>query len=213
MKDRLVLRPFVPWVLAGTFFPFLLFYKRFGPLDFWWAMAITVAALVVSALYSDETYAPSIREDARSGLLRKIALGILSAAILYGVFALGDELSRKILPFARQGIEAVYGLKAGVSPLRAGLLLFFWIGPGEEFFWRGYIQRSWQRRMGPAALPLTVAFYAAVHIASGNTMLVLAAAVGGLYWGILYQRSRSIILVAVSHALWDLAVFVLFPFA
>ncbi|MHB8093947.1 MAG: CPBP family intramembrane glutamic endopeptidase, partial [Candidatus Aminicenantales bacterium] len=87
------------------------------------------------------------------------------------------------------------------------------IGPGEEFFWRGYIQRSWQKKMGAAALPLSVAFYAAVHIASGNPMLVLAAAVGGLYWGILYQRSGSVLLVAVSHTLWDLAVFIFFPFS
>ena len=213
MRARFGLRPFVPWVLAGTLFPFLFYFKRFGPLDFWWAMALAVVALVVSAHYSDGTYAPSIRDDARSGLLRKIVLGILSAALLYGVFAVGNGMSRKILPFARQGIEAVYGLRAGVSSWRAGLLLLCLIGPGEELFWRGYIQRSWQRKMGTAALPLTVAFYAAVHIASGNPMLVLAAAVGGLYWGILYQRSRSILLVAVSHTLWDLAVFIFFPFS
>jgi hypothetical protein len=43
-------------------------------------------------------------------------------------------------------------------------------------------------------------------------MLVLAAAVCGLFWGVLYLRTGSILLVAVSHTLWDIAVFVLFPF-
>lgn len=213
MKTGRDFRPYVPWILAGALFPILFYFKKFGPLDFWWSMTLAVAALVVSAHFSDASFAGSIRDDARSGLLGKIVLGILSAALLYGVFAAGNEISVEILPFARRGIEAVYGLKAGVSSWRAGLLLFCLIGPGEEFFWRGFIQRSWQRKMGTAALPLTVALYAAVHIASGNPMLVLAAAVGGLYWGILYRRSGSVILVAVSHSLWDLAVFFLFPFA
>ncbi|MHB8093948.1 MAG: hypothetical protein ACYDH0_03310, partial [Candidatus Aminicenantales bacterium] len=121
MKPGSVLRPFVPWVLAGTFFPFLFYFKRFGPLDFWWAMAFTVAALVVSAHISDANFARSIRDDVRSGLPGKIVLGILSAALLYGVFTVGNGMSRKILPFARQGIEAVYWLKSGVSSWRAGL--------------------------------------------------------------------------------------------
>ncbi len=54
--------------------------------------------------------------------------------------------------------------------------------------------------------------YTAVHLASGNIMLVLAAAVCGVFWGWLYLRYRSPVLNIVSHTLWDLAVFVVFPF-
>jgi membrane protease YdiL (CAAX protease family) len=43
-------------------------------------------------------------------------------------------------------------------------------------------------------------------------MLVLAAAVCGLFWGVIYLKTRSVLLVAVSHTLWDLAVFILVPF-
>jgi uncharacterized protein len=206
------LRPFVPIVLALTLFPYLLHFRRLGPLDFWWAMGLIVAILVVSALTADAGYAALLREDVRTRPLRKIVLGVLSAAALYGVFYLGNALVRRFLPMGSEGIGAVYALKSGAQALRIGLLLLLVIGPGEELFWRGYLQRTWQKKLGNAsALPLTVAVYTVVHVASGNPVLVLAAAVCGLFWGVLYQRSGSVLLVAVSHAVWALAVFLLFP--
>ena len=207
------LRPFVPVVLALTLFPFLLHFRRLGPLDFWWSMGLVVALLAVSAFATDPDYAALLREDVRTRTLRKIALGVASAAALYAIFYLGNGLVRRFLPTGSEGIGAVYALKHGVSRLRIGLLLALVIGPGEELFWRGYLQRTWQKKLSRAtALPFTVAVYAAVHVAGGNPVLVLAAAVCGLYWGILYQRSNSVLAVAVSHLLWDLAVFLLFPF-
>ncbi len=212
MKRPGRLRPFVPVVLGLTLFPFLLHFRRLGPLDFWWAMGLIVGALVVSAFAADGAYAALLREDVRTRPLRKAALGVLSAAALYGVFFLGNALVRRFLPMGGEGIGAVYALRAGAPALRIGLLLLLVIGPGEELFWRGYLQRTWQKKLGNAsALPLAVAAYTAVHIASGNPVLVLAAAVCGLFWGVLYQRSGSVLLVAVSHTLWDLAVFLLFP--
>lgn len=208
------LRPFVPVVLALTLFPFLLHFRRLGPLDFWWSMGLVVALLAVSAFATDPAYAALLREDVRTRTLRKIALGVVSAAALYAVFYLGNGLVRRFFPMGSEGIGAVYALKHGVSRLRIGFLLALVIGPGEELFWRGYLQRTWQKKLSRAtALPFTVAVYAAVHVAGGNPVLVLAAAVCGLYWGILYQRSNSVLAVAVSHLLWDIAVFLLFPFA
>ncbi len=214
MKASGRLRPFVPVVLALTLFPYLLHFRRLGPLDFWWAMGLVVAVLVVSAIAADSGTVALLREDIRTRLFRKIALGVLSAAALYGVFYLGNGLVRRFLPMGGEGIGAVYALRSGAQALRIGLLLLLVIGPGEELFWRGYLQRTWQKKLGNASvLPLTVAVYTAVHVASGNPVLVLAAAVCGLFWGVLYQRSGSVLLVAVSHTIWDLAVFLLFPLA
>jgi uncharacterized protein len=206
------LRPFVPVALAVTLFPYLLHFRRLGPLDFWWGMTLVVAALVVSAASVDRASVALLREDVRDRPFRKAIYGAVSAAALYGIFHLGSLFVRRFLPMGEEGIGAVYGLKSGVSPLRIGLLLLLVIGPGEELFWRGHIQRTWQDKFGKASgLPFAVAVYAAVHVASGNPVLVLAAAVCGLFWGVLYRRSGSILLVAVSHTLWDLAVFLVFP--
>ena len=87
------------------------------------------------------------------------------------------------------------------------------IGPAEEIFWRGYVQRTLSRRWTPnAGFVVTTLVYALVHAASCNFMLVMAALVAGVVWGGLYrlypQRMWAII---VSHAVWDVAVFVWFP--
>jgi membrane protease YdiL (CAAX protease family) len=86
------------------------------------------------------------------------------------------------------------------------------IGPGEEVFWRGFLQKRAQSVLGVTAGWLAVsALYAAVHIGSGNLLLVLAAAAGGLFWGYLYFRYGSILVNTVSHTLWDVAIFLLRP--
>ena len=87
------------------------------------------------------------------------------------------------------------------------------IGPAEEIFWRGYVQRTLSARWGGnAGFAVATALYALVHAGSCNFMLVMAALVAGMVWGALYrffpQRFSAIIL---SHALWDAAVFIWFP--
>ena len=44
-----------------------------------------------------------------------------------------------------------------------------------------------------------------------NFMLLVAAAICGLFWGLIYQRERSLVPVIISHSLWDLIIFVLYP--
>jgi hypothetical protein len=151
-------------------------------------------------------------QDWKDGLAQKIGLGLLSALVLYGIFWAGNAVSRAVFPAAAKDIGAVYGFKQDASIIRIGLLIVFVIGPGEEFFWRGFLQRRWQKRLGLlSGWLLAAGFYALIHIGSGNLMLVLSALVCGLYWGALYTRFRSALLVAVSHTLWDLLIFVIFP--
>jgi len=33
----------------------------------------------------------------------------------------------------------------------------------------------------------------------------------GLYWGALYRRYRSVLLIGVSHSVWDIVIFLAFP--
>jgi len=194
---------FVPLFLMG----------RIGPLDFWWWMSGNIALLIALGIAADKSYLPSLASDIRFRAAWKIAAGISAAVLLYGVFFAGNELSRRILPFAGPGISLVYQFKEGASLVRLVPLLALLIGPGEEIFWRGFLQRRFQSRFGGIrGWLLATAVYTIVHAASGNVMLVLAAAVCGLFWGFLYLRFRSVLLVAASHALWDLMVFILIPF-
>ncbi len=87
------------------------------------------------------------------------------------------------------------------------------IGPAEEIFWRGYVQNALSKRWNPnTGFIVTTLVYALVHIWSFNFMLVMAALVVGAIWGLAYRLyPQKLGALIVSHAVWDVAVFVLFP--
>jgi membrane protease YdiL (CAAX protease family) len=144
---------------------------------------------------------------------RFVFVGILSAVLLYAIFWIGREASIALFPFASREIGNVYVTKAALNPAAIGLLLFFVIGPAEEVYWRGFVQETLSNRFGRiTGLFVTSAVYALIHIFAFNFMLLVAAAVCGLFWGLLYLREESLIPVILSHALWDVMTFVLFPF-
>jgi membrane protease YdiL (CAAX protease family) len=199
--------------LAAVLFVPLFVLGGIGPFDFWWWMSANLVLLVGLGAGLEADCLTALRRDLGEGVRRKIGLGLLAAAALYAVFFIGDWASRLVLPFAGADIGQVYGFKTGAPVLRIVLSMALVIGPGEELFWRAYLQRRWQKCFGPLGGWLAAtALYALVHAGSGNPMLVLAAAVGGLFWGFLYMRTGSALLVVVSHTVWDIAVFLVIPF-
>ena len=143
--------------------------------------------------------------------------GIALAFILWGIFWVGDNASSWLFDFARTEVDAVYSMKHGLPAWTIGLLLLLLIGPAEEFFWRGYVQRTLSKTLGvkhpeDCAFLLTAAVYALVHIWSFNFMLVMAALVAGLVWGFIYRLCpKALPALIISHALWDALVFVILP--
>jgi hypothetical protein len=145
---------------------------------------------------------------------RHLGIGVLSALALYAIFWLGKLAAGWLFAFAPGQIASVYATKTQLDALLIGLLLLFLMGPAEEIYWHGFIQRRLVARYGVRAGVLTTAVvYALVHVGSLNPMLILAAGVCGLYWGLLYQREQNLIPLIISHSLWDLLIFVLFPMA
>jgi hypothetical protein len=144
---------------------------------------------------------------------RHLWLGIGSAALLYGFFALGDFILRSLFPgFAPSEIDAVYARKEGTDAIWIALLLVLVTSPSEEIFWRGFLQRLLIRRIGPmAGLIVATAIYALVHIWTMNLSLMLAAFTAGLVWGWLYSSERTLVPVIISHALWTVTIFILLP--
>lgn len=146
--------------------------------------------------------------------MRTLWVGLVSALLLYGIFWLGKELSTIFFPFAFRKISGIYGNKAQLDLTTIALLLFFVMGPAEEIYWHGFVQRSFSSHFGPAVgILLTSGIYALVHIFACNLMLLIAASICGIFWGWLYQREQNLIPVILSHSIWDLTIFVLFPLA
>lgn len=176
--------------------------------NFWWMM--TGSACTLSLLAT--LFAPGWWKRVRL-TPANILLGVAIAVSLWGVFWVGDKLSQLMFDFARPQVDTIYGMKEGESPwLLTGLMLFL-IGPAEEIFWRGYVQQKLSERWNAnKGLIVTTLIYALVHAGSCNFMLTMAALVAGAAWGVLYrffpERFAAII---ISHALWDVAVFIWFP--
>jgi membrane protease YdiL (CAAX protease family) len=177
-------------------------------LGFWPLMAVSVGLLTIAGLYLDR----------RAGMRRfhfrgaHLWIGVLSAVVLYAVFWIGHALSIRLLPGAGGEIDWVYARRAGTDPRVIAAVLLLWIGPGEEIFWRGVVQERLARRFGPRAGYLAAALcYGLVHLWARNGMLLLAALLCGLFWGWLYRRTGSLWPGIISHALWDVLIFILLP--
>ncbi|MBO7630125.1 MAG: CPBP family intramembrane metalloprotease [Bacteroidales bacterium] len=184
-----------------------------GWFNFWWAMSASAIILTTCAIIGLKGHL-NIWSNSAQQNLTNLGLSVLIAIVLWGVFYIGDKLSQSLFDFARPQVDLIYGMKSELSPQIIACLLLLVIGPAEEIFWRGYIQRSLTRQMNPTlAFILSTALYTLVHLPSLNFMLIMAAMTCGLAWGGLYRlfpnRLPAIIL---SHALWDAAAFVWFPF-
>lgn len=199
-------------VLAVLVFVPLFVLRAIGPLDFWWGMTGAIILVGGLGVVLDKSFGAMLVGDAAHHTAKKILLGALTAVLMYLVFLGLNALSRLVFPMAASEIGRVYALKSQAPAARVALLILFPIGPGEEIIWRGFFQRHWEKRWGfPKGWLLAAALYAAVHLGSGNAMLVLAAAAAGLFWGFLYHRFHSVLLNAVSHTLWDILIFILLP--
>ena len=178
------------------------------PLDFWSMMTISGCILLTMALTIDRSWMEDIKFT-WSGLFMGLAL----ALVLWGVFWVGDKAATWMFHFARPQVDNIYSMKDSQQGWVIGLLLLFIIGPAEEIFWRGFIQRNiskqWAANIGFVA---TLLVYGFVHIWKFNFMLIMAALVCGFVWGLAYRLwPKQLFALIISHAVWDALVFVVWP--
>jgi membrane protease YdiL (CAAX protease family) len=201
-------------VLAALMFSPLFVFRRVGPVDFWWWMSINLAVLLTIAMVTDREYYYILAKDFTTDIWKKLGTGLLSALILYLVFYLGNYLSRLWFDFASPGIDNVYKFKGDAAGIRIAVLMLLVIGPGEELFWRGFLQRKFSKQYGKwAGLIIALVLYTGVHIFTGNIMLILAAFICGLFWAWMYLKYESMLINVVSHTVWDIVVFLVLPFS
>ena len=191
----------------------LLWAIMFNPLtasyvNFWWMMTGSASTLALLASIFNPGWWKKVSVSPSN-----IILGIGIAIALWGIFWIGDKLAQLLFHFARPQVDQIYGMKDGESVWLLTTLMLFLIGPAEEIFWRGYIQQQLSMRWNPnIGFIITTAIYALVHASSFNFMLTMAALVAGVVWGLLYRLyPEKLEAIIISHALWDVAVFIWFP--
>lgn len=201
-----------------VFLAFLFWFLLFSPWTeisirihnefFWHGMAAATLALGCLAL---------LRQRAKLGRLfafepRFLLWGLLHAGFLYGLSWLGVFLVTEIFPGATAQLQAIYATRYQLDPAIIAALLVLVIAPCEEIFWRGLVLEELLAKLPPRpALWIAIGLYTFVHLWAMNPMLLLAAFVLGAHWSLLYWKFNSLVPGLISHALWDVLIFVLFP--
>lgn len=196
-------------ILAALFWIEMFVLKNF---NFWIEMLIAAPLLAGISIYINHINGRDINFRLYYFKPSYILIGIVSAAILYAVFFAGDRISALLFNFAQNQVTGIYGNKSLLNPATIGLFLFFIIGPAEEIFWRGFVQDTLAHKFGEnKGWIIASLIYSGVHIFAMNFMLFMAALICGLFWGYVCKRYKSLWPGIISHALWDLTIFILLP--
>ncbi len=199
---------FDPMLAGGIGLAYGAFAATFrGPRErFWQRMTSTGASLGSLALLAD----PDLRRTRIRG--RDVVLGLASAAGLYAIFRVGDRLARGVMPKGSEEIDEVYELRALRPRGEIAARLAAVVGPAEELFWRGLVQRRLAARLGRwRGAAAAAAVYGGAHVVTGNATLVGAAATAGAYWSALAAAGMPMGTLVVSHVAWDIWIFLLQP--
>lgn len=192
-------------VLLATLLWFGTFYLTWS--IFWIKISFSAAALALLSFLLRPLPKEKLVFDTKA-----LMIGLISAAILYFIFWCAKSISSILFSFAGQQIGGIYAKGAGTRMWIIALLLFFVTGPCEELYWRGYLQDNLMKRFGPwQGWMLATTIYAGVHIWSFNFMLIGAAGVAGAFWGAMYWRLKNLAPVIISHSIWSMVIFAVFP--
>ncbi|MEH7501721.1 type II CAAX endopeptidase family protein [Neobacillus drentensis] len=195
-----------PYIIIGLIIAHvLLFFSFHDKTIFWYIFSGSLLVLIAYATFKGEV-------DDEVSFIQYILLGALSGFLLYFVFLLGIRAIEILhLPFDKS-IKNLYKWYAP-SLFWQYLALVLVAAPGEELFWRGFIQKRLLNYFKPSfSILFGAILYASAHIYSGSFLLVLAAFISGFVWGYLYFLKKSMPLVIVSHIIFDLMIFIILPF-
>jgi membrane protease YdiL (CAAX protease family) len=192
--------------IGGILLAHLLMYFTFQDKSiFWYIFSASLLLLISYSIIMEE-----VEDKASFGTF--ITYGALSGFLLYGLFWAGYSLFEILNPPLVNQVEKLYG-RFSPSFIWHYIVLILIIVPGEEVFWRGFVQKRLMKLTTvKLSIILSSLLYSSVHFYSGYWMLAFAALIAGLFWGWLYAWKRSIPLVIVSHLIFDLLMFVLLPF-
>lgn len=144
-----------------------------------------------------------------------VGVGVVHVLVSHVAFDLGDRL----LPAIGETARGIYE-RTNQTPLIPRLVLSGLLtAPLEEVFWRG----AFQPAVGDAAAGRLVAWprplvavaastlgYTLFHVATLRISLIAAAALGGLVWSWLLERTRTVGAPIIAHAVWT-SLLVLYP--
>jgi uncharacterized protein len=191
-------------LLAIIFSHLLLFFSFSDEGIFWYIYTGSLLLLITYAILQVDV-------DDQKGLFSYLGWGVLSGVLLYGLFWIGYHGVGFLQLGFQRDIHKLYRWY-GPSLYWEFFALILVAGPGEEIFWRGFVQKRLLSFFKPkVAIIYGAILYASVHVYSGKFMLILGAFLSGIVWGSLYYWKKSMPLVIVSHIVFDIMLFIILP--
>ncbi|MFK7999009.1 MAG: lysostaphin resistance A-like protein [Polyangiales bacterium] len=143
---------------------------------------------------------------------RAIGVGVGAGGVMAILTHLAYPPVAALVPSIAVEVEGLYAdLRQTPGPVLGTPLLLLAVA-AEEAVWRGVLVRQMERKRGPLAIILVATLaYAVPQAFSGSWVLVLVALGCGALWTSLRVWSGSIVVPALTHAVWNLVVFVALP--
>ena len=156
-----------------------------------------VPALIVKLLFGERLADYGVQLGDRVRTLRSFL--ILGPLFLLGAYAAScGPTIRDHYP-----VNPLAGTSPATFGLHAASYLTFYMG--WEFYFRGFMQSGLRGTLGPAnALLVQVLASSLLHIGKSTTE-IYAAILGGILWGVLAYRTRSLLSGLAQHALLGIA--------
>jgi len=140
-----------------------------------------------------------------------LVFGIGYGTLTYGLIATAYRFFSLFTDKATVSVEQFLNDFGPISVWHYMLLILIII-PGEELFWRGFIQQKLKAYMSPFFAVLTSSLLFGLSMSfSGFWLGVLAAITSGLLWGLLYEWKKSMPLIIIAHITMTILLFLVLP--
>lgn len=186
---------------------YALYYLAFQDADiFWYMYTFSILVLMSVAMLYTKIF---------DGMAtwKSLIYGLGYGILIYAIIAAGYQVMQ-LSPLAIEGsVNSFLSTFAPVS-IWHYLLLMFIIVPGEEIFWRGFLQQEIKKYL-PVGYSIAISsllFGLALGI-SGFGPGVLAGIAAGLVLGALYEWKRSMPLLIITHLVMIVLLFLVMPLA
>jgi len=138
----------------------------------------------------------------RRPIVTPIAIGLLAA----GIYTVGALVVREIEPLRAYTEQVLAHARYGSTPLVALVTLLN--GIAEEIFFRGALFAAIGRRFPVVG---STVLYAVATLATGNPMLVFAAATLGVVLGLQRRASGGVLGPILTHVTWSMTMLFVLP--
>ncbi len=146
--------------------------------------------------------------------LRNLGMGLASAALLYGIFLLGNfAIKNYSIPFLTVSSKDEYSIYSliGGGPLYWRVVVLALDSVGFESYFRGNLLNYFRLRMRVGAAFLSAGVDALIHFSSFNPLFVITTLIADSAWGVTYYYTQDLSSCVLSHFVWDVAIFIVAP--